>query len=152
MKTTVKGEADRLDSAIQHDPEFDESWRYQPRTYAWKVLFPVPKVVLGYRNQRKACMADFSNMSTRLQSCTELILEEDIKNAIETPHYEYHRQSDQPTADFWEVITHSSYSLSFLLPGRLIKIKYRNSDFGWGVVINFQKRVPRGPCSSQHIA
>jgi len=41
-KTTVKDEADRLDWAIQHDPEFDESRRHQPRTCDWKVLFPAP--------------------------------------------------------------------------------------------------------------
>jgi len=85
----------------------------------------------------------------RLQFCIELILEEDTKNAIEIPdeervveYYEYRQQLDQLTADFREVITHPSYSLPFLLPGRLIRIKYQSLDFGWGVVINFQKRLP----------
>jgi len=77
------------------------------------------------------------------------MLEEDTKNAIEIPdeervveYYEYRQQLDQLTADFREVITHPSYSLPFLLPGRLIRIKYQSLDFGWGVVINFQKRLP----------
>lgn len=53
------------------------------------------------------------------------MLEEDTKNAIEIPdeervveYYEYRQQLDQLTADFREVITHPSYSLPFLLPGR----------------------------------
>jgi ATP-dependent RNA helicase DOB1 len=79
----------------------------------------------------------------------ELVLEEEAKNAIEIPdeehvaeYYEYRQQLDQLAADFREVITHPSYSLPFLLPGRLVKIKYQTLDFGWGVVINFQKRLP----------
>lgn len=45
-------------------------------------------------------------------------------------------------ADFREVITHPNYSLPFLQPGRLIKVKYKDLDFGWGVVVNYQKRLP----------
>jgi ATP-dependent RNA helicase DOB1 len=49
-------------------------------------------------------------------------------------------------ADFREVITHPTYSLAFLQPGRLVKIKYQMLDFGWGVVINYQKRLPPKVC------
>ena len=45
-------------------------------------------------------------------------------------------------ADFREVITHPTYSLPFLNNGRLVKVKHQNLDFGWGVVVNFQKRLP----------
>lgn len=44
--------------------------------------------------------------------------------------------------DFRDVITHPTYSLPFLQPGRLVKIKYQDLDFGWGVIINYQKRLP----------
>jgi ATP-dependent RNA helicase DOB1 len=44
-------------------------------------------------------------------------------------------------SDFREVITHPTYALPFLQPGRLVKVKYQNLDFGWGVVVNFEKRV-----------
>ena len=44
-------------------------------------------------------------------------------------------------ADFREIVTHPTYSLPFLQPGRLVKVNYEKLDFGWGVVINFQKRV-----------
>jgi ATP-dependent RNA helicase DOB1 len=45
-------------------------------------------------------------------------------------------------SDFREVITHPTYALPFLQAGRLVKVEYQKLDFGWGVVINFEKRVP----------
>jgi len=45
-------------------------------------------------------------------------------------------------ADFREVVTHPTYSLPFLQGGRLVTVKYKTLDFGWGVIINFQKRLP----------
>lgn len=57
-------------------------------------------------------------------------------------YYEYRQQLDQMGADFREVITHPNYSVPFLQPGRLVKIKYKDLDFGWGVIINYQKRLP----------
>jgi len=57
-------------------------------------------------------------------------------------YYEIRQQLDQMTADFRQVVTHPTYSLPFLQPGRLVKIKYGKLDFGWGVIVNFQKRLP----------
>lgn len=49
-------------------------------------------------------------------------------------------------ADFRDVITHPNYSLPFLQPGRLVKVKYQKLDFGWGAIANFQKRLPSKVC------
>ena len=75
--------------------------------------------------------------------------EEEKKASIVVPeeelvseYYEYRQQLDQMATDFREIITHPSYSLPFLQPGRLVKIKYKDLDFGWGVIINYQKRLP----------
>jgi len=57
-------------------------------------------------------------------------------------YYDYRHQLDQLVADFREVITHPTYSLPFLQPGRLVKVKYEKLDFGWGVIVNYQKRLP----------
>jgi len=79
----------------------------------------------------------------------ELKREEEKKASMVIPdepqiaeYYEYRQQLHQMAADFKDVITHPNYSLPFLQPGRLVKIKYQKLDFGWGVVINYQKRVP----------
>ena len=61
-------------------------------------------------------------------------------------YYGYREQLDQMAADFREVITHPTYCLPFLQPGRLVKVKWEKLDFGWGVVLNFQKRLPPKAC------
>lgn len=75
--------------------------------------------------------------------------EEKLRDAMTIPdenvvaaYYDYRQQLDRMAADFREVITHPNYSLPFLQPGRLIKVKYKDIDFGWGVVVNYQKRLP----------
>lgn len=57
-------------------------------------------------------------------------------------YYEFRKQLDQLTSDFREVITHPTYCLPFLQPGRLVKVKHATLDFGWGVIINYHKRLP----------
>ncbi len=57
-------------------------------------------------------------------------------------YYEYRQQLDQMAADFREVITHPNYVLPFLQPGRLVKVKHEKLDFGWGIIVNYQKRLP----------
>jgi ATP-dependent RNA helicase DOB1 len=63
-------------------------------------------------------------------------------------YYEYRQQLDQMAADFREVVHHPSYSLPFLQVGRLVKVKYRDLDFGWGAVTNYQKRLSPKVCST----
>lgn len=80
---------------------------------------------------------------------TELKKEEEAKDTIVIPdekavaeYYDFRQQLDQMTSDFRDVITHPTYSLPFLQPGRLVKVKHQSLDFGWGVIINYQKRLP----------
>lgn len=40
------------------------------------------------------------------------------------------------------MISHPDYSLQFLVPGRLLRIKHKGIEFGWGVVVNYKKRKP----------
>lgn len=86
-------------------------------------------------------------------SLPELKREEESKDAVVIPdeqlvaeYYDYRQQLDQMAQDFRDVITHPTYSLPFLQPGRLVKVKYQDLDFGWGVVINFSKRLPPKVC------
>lgn len=57
-------------------------------------------------------------------------------------YYEFRQQLEQMNADFRDVITHPNYSLPFLQPGRLVKVKHKELDFGWGVILNYSKRLP----------
>lgn len=80
---------------------------------------------------------------------TELRQAEEKRDSISIPdeklvaeYYDYRQQLDQMGSDFREVITHPTYSLPFLQSGRLVQIKYKNLDWGWGVVLNYRRRLP----------
>lgn len=57
-------------------------------------------------------------------------------------YYDLRRQLDTYTKDMREVINHPNYCLQFMQPGRLVKIRYLEYDFGWGVVVNFSQKKP----------
>ena len=51
--------------------------------------------------------------------------------------------------DFRAVITHPTYSLPFIQPGRLIEIKDGEKEYGWGAVVAYNKAInPRVSLSS----
>jgi len=56
-------------------------------------------------------------------------------------YYELRQLLKEKGQDFQAVITHPTYSLPFLNPGRLVEIKDGDKDFGWGVVIAYNKVV-----------
>ena len=62
--------------------------------------------------------------------------EEDIKE-----YFELRQLLKEKGADFRDVITHPTYSLPFLNAGRLVEVKDGDHDFGWGVVIAYNKIV-----------
>ncbi|KAJ8689869.1 ATP-dependent RNA helicase mtr4 [Pleurotus ostreatus] len=134
-KSMVKGEADRLDSAFHLG--------YNMILNLMKVEGISPEFML------ERCFFQFQSSAGIPELEEELKKEEEAKETFEIPdeqlvdeYYEYRRQLDQMSSDFRDVITHPAYSLPFLTPGRLVKVKYQKLDFGWGVVINFQKRLP----------
>ncbi|KAF8634053.1 hypothetical protein AX17_004317 [Amanita inopinata Kibby_2008] len=134
-KNMVKGEADRLDSAFHLG--------YNMVLNLMKVEGVSPEYMLG----RSFFQFQSSAGVPKLEE--ELRQEEEAKKQIEIPdetsvaeYYECRQQLDQMAADFREVVTHPTYSLPFLQPGRLVKVKYQKLDFGWGVIINYQKRLP----------
>lgn len=57
-------------------------------------------------------------------------------------YYELRQQISTYTKDMHDVINHPNYSLPFMQPGRLVRIKYEALDFGWGAVVNFTPRRP----------
>ncbi|THU90410.1 antiviral helicase [Dendrothele bispora CBS 962.96] len=134
-KDMIKGEADRLDSAFHIG--------YNMVMNLMKVEGISPEYML------ERCFHQFQSSTGIPKLEEELKAEEQARDSISIPdedriaeYYEYRQQLDQMATDFREVITHPSYSLPFLNAGRLVKVKYDKLDFGWGVVINFQKRLP----------
>ncbi|CAL1711224.1 unnamed protein product [Somion occarium] len=113
-KGMIKGEADRLDSAFH----------------------------LGYNMVLNLLKVEGISPEYMLERCFFQFQSSAGVPMLEDEYYDYRQQLDQMASDFKEVITHPSYSLPFLQSGRLVKVKYQKLDFGWGVIINYQKRVP----------
>ena len=55
-------------------------------------------------------------------------------------YYDLRQQISIYTNDMRDVISHPNYSLQFLQPGRLVKIKHHDVDFGWGAIVNVTER------------
>ena len=56
-------------------------------------------------------------------------------------YYELRQQLDILNKDLRDVLHHPTYALPFLQPGRLVRVKHDGLDFGWGCVVNYQKRL-----------
>ncbi|TBU58286.1 antiviral helicase [Dichomitus squalens] len=134
-KGMIKGEADRLDSAFHLG--------YNMVLNLMKVEGISPEFML------ERCFYQFQHQAEVPVIEAELEKEEEKKAAMTIPdeelvasYYDLRQQLDQMASDFREVITHPNYSLPYLQPGRLVKVKYQKLDFGWGVIVNYQKRLP----------
>ncbi|XP_037608025.1 exosome RNA helicase MTR4 [Sebastes umbrosus] len=55
-------------------------------------------------------------------------------------YYKIRQQMAKLGKDIQEFIHKPKYCLPFLQPGRLVKVKNEDADFGWGVVVNFCKK------------
>jgi ATP-dependent RNA helicase DOB1 len=67
-------------------------------------------------------------------------------------YYDLRQQLNTYTKDMRDVITHPNYCLQFMQSGRLVRIKYRDHDFGWGAVVNFTARKPPKNQADEKIA
>lgn len=77
----------------------------------------------------------------------ELIALEDEKATIHITdethvrdYYEVRHQIEKYAEDMRIVVNQPQYCLTYLVPGRLVKVKHGKYDFGWGVVVKFTKR------------
>lgn len=83
-----------------------------------------------------------------LQSQLELLTAEHDGMSVEeeaalTQYHQVRSQLEWLREDFRKVVHHQAYSLPFMQPGRLVRVKDGSSDFGWCVVVNLQKRPGR---------
>ncbi|EPS37050.1 hypothetical protein H072_9350 [Dactylellina haptotyla CBS 200.50] len=56
-------------------------------------------------------------------------------------YYDLRQQLDTYGQQMRDVVNHPNYCLQFMQPGRLVRIKHKGIDFGWGAVVNYSKRV-----------
>ena len=67
-------------------------------------------------------------------------------------YYDIRSQLDTLGADMRDVINHPNYCLQFMQPGRLVYIRFKDCDFGWGAVVNFIRRQPARGQKSEEIS
>ncbi|WVR04355.1 hypothetical protein IAU60_001356 [Kwoniella sp. DSM 27419] len=137
-KGMVKGQADRLDSAFHLG--------YNMIINLMRVEGVSPEYML------ERCFFQFQNTMSVPVLEKQLKEAEKERDAIEVEkedeikeYYEIRQQLKEKGQDFQAVITHPTYSLRFLQAGRMVEIKDGEKDFGWGVVVAFNKVVnPKG--------
>ena len=60
-------------------------------------------------------------------------------------YYNLRQQLNTYTKDMRDVINHPNYCLPFMQPGRVVRVKYKDYEFGWGAVVTFtQRRALKG--------
>jgi ATP-dependent RNA helicase DOB1 len=77
------------------------------------------------------------------QSEVDAIAIKDSKGLAE--YYDIRQQLDKAARKMREIMTQPLHILPFLNPGRLVRVKQNDLDWGWGVIINFQKKTIRNP-------
>jgi ATP-dependent RNA helicase DOB1 len=136
-KGMVKGESDRMNSAFHLS--------YNMILNLLRVEGVSPEYML------EKCFFTFQNDANIPQYEKEIAQLEQQKNEIAvmneeeiSGYYEIRKQIETYTQDVRDVMNHPSYALPFMQPGRLVRIKYDNMDFGWGVVIRYNKVIVKG--------
>ncbi|KAI4950494.1 ATP-dependent RNA helicase mtr4 [Alternaria rosae] len=85
--------------------------------------------------------AGVSNLEKQLEKLEE---EKANTNIVDEPaikdYYNLRQQLDTHTKDMRDVIMQPNYCLQFLQGGRLVKIKFKEYDFGWGAVVAYTAR------------
>lgn len=142
-KGMVKGQADRLDSAFHLG--------YNMILNLMRVEGISPEFMLEhsfYQFQNVTSVPTMEKKMTELNNEVSKIEIEDEKNIRD--YYEISRTVDAYKEDVRQIITHPANILSFLQPGRLIKVKIDGKfDYGWGSVVEFAKRTnKRNPTAS----
>ncbi|KAK5257005.1 ATP-dependent RNA helicase mtr4 [Cryomyces antarcticus] len=137
-KEIVRGEQDKLNSAFYLG--------YNMILNLMRVEGISPEFMLErcfYQFQNTASVSGLEKELNELESQRASLQIEDESTIRE--YYDLRQQIDTYTKDMREVITHPNYCLQFMQPGRLVKIKYKDYDFGWGAVVNFTpRRAPKG--------
>ena len=57
-----------------------------------------------------------------------------------TSYYKLRQQLEKLSQDLLQFVHQPKYLVPFLQPGRLVHVENGNEDFGWGTIINFQKK------------
>ncbi|WPG98375.1 ATP-dependent RNA helicase [Acrodontium crateriforme] len=134
-KGIVRGEQDKLNSAFYLG--------YNMILNLMRVEGISPEFMLErcfFQFQNHASVSGLEKELMELeQARADMIIDEeaDVKE-----YYNIRQSLDTYGAEMKAIMTHPQYIMKFLQAGRLVKIKYKDYDFGWGSVVNFQQVKP----------
>ncbi|KAJ9642547.1 ATP-dependent RNA helicase mtr4 [Coniosporium tulheliwenetii] len=142
-KEIVRGEQDKLNSAFYLG--------YNMILNLMRVEGISPEFMLErcfFQFQNTASVSGLEKELQELEAERASIVIQD--EAIVRDYYDLRQQLNTYTKDMRDVITHPTYCLQFMQSGRLVRIKYKDYDFGWGAVVNFTQRKPaKGQSASE---
>ncbi|KAI9493029.1 rRNA-processing arch domain-containing protein [Zychaea mexicana] len=131
-KGMVKGESDRMNSAFHLS--------YNMVLNLLRVEGVSPEFMLErcfYTFQNDANIPDYERDLAQLEAERRSVVVPDEEEIAS--YYEVRKQIDTYTRDVRDVVSHPTYCLPFLQPGRLVRIKHLDMDFGWGAVVNYSR-------------
>ncbi|OLL22909.1 ATP-dependent RNA helicase mtr4 [Neolecta irregularis DAH-3] len=134
-KTMITGEADRLNSAFHLS--------YNMILNLMRVEGISPEFMLErcfFQFQNNAGIPDLEKEQVALEDELAAFSIEDEMTIAD--YYTLRQNIDSLAADMRAVINHPNFSLHFMQPGRLVHVKHEKTDFGWGAVVNYNKRTP----------
>ncbi|KAF9887865.1 ATP-dependent RNA helicase mtr4 [Aspergillus nanangensis] len=134
-KEIVRGEQDRLNSAFHLG--------YNMILNLLRVEGISPEFMLErcfYQFQNTAGVA---GLEKELQELEEKRLNMAISDeGTIREYYDLRKQLKQFKEDMQTVTSHPDYCLSYIVPGRLLRIKHKDVEFGWAVAVNCKQRRP----------
>ena len=134
-KEIVRGEQDKLNSAfyLGHNMILNLL-----RVEGINPEFMLERCFFQFQNAASVSRLEAEMMDLE-QKRAEMVIEDEreIKE-----YYDLRQNLASYTDDMKAVITQPQYLLKFLQSGRLVKIKYKDYDFGWGAVVNFMEVKP----------
>ncbi|EUC41776.1 hypothetical protein COCMIDRAFT_105310 [Bipolaris oryzae ATCC 44560] len=132
-KEIVRGQQDNLNSAFHLG--------YNMILNLMRVEGISPEFMLERCFYQFQSTAGVSNLEKQLEELEQEKLNTTIiDEAAVKDYYNLRQQLDTHTKDMRDVIMHPNYCLPFLQGGRLVKVSYKDHDFGWGAVVAFAPR------------
>ncbi len=134
-KTIVRGEQDKLNSAFYLG--------YNMILNLIRVEGINPEFMLESCFYQFQNAASVSGLQRELEDLEQKRLDMVIENESEIKEYYELRESlTNYTKDLKAIITDPQYLTKFLQPGRMVKVKWEEHDFGWGAVVNWTRVKP----------
>ncbi|KAI4277077.1 MAG: hypothetical protein LQ337_002059 [Flavoplaca oasis] len=132
-KEIVRGEQDKLNSAFYLG--------YNMILNLMRVEGISPEFMLErcfFQFQNSASVPQLERERSELEEQMEQMKITDESTIRE--YYDLRKQIENYNKDMKSVIQHPNYCLPYLQAGRLVKIKYEDVVYGWGVVVAFNER------------